>query len=275
MAPASQSRAAARILILRGGALGDFILTLPLLQALRARRPQAELTLVARARYAALAQVAGLAQNILDIEAARFRAYYAPAQGWASAEKDFLRSFDAVISLLPDASGAARAALESITRGQVVSLAPLPRAGHASDHYLSALRPLGIKPWPAPARSRLDLPPARQAAGRRRLLALGLRAPVLAIHPGSGSASKNWPLSSFLALAQKIRPCWQPLWVTGEAEREWAHLISDRAPRLAETPLLELAAVLSQCQGYLGNDSGITHLAAALGVPTLALFEPT
>ena len=183
---------------------------------------------------------------------------------------------------------------------------------------------------------RLDLSPDLQSAGRTKLELLGLHDPVIAIHPGSGSHKKNWPLPSFLALAGKIQQAGlgQVLWIVGEADEVIArslrkefppssgagfHIagrsafggnveeITDRpggrpAPEAADrhkwsrgaltpvvsgsglngaTPILEncslpeVASVLSQCRGYVGNDSGITHLAAAVGIPTLALFGPT
>jgi ADP-heptose:LPS heptosyltransferase len=88
-------------------------------------------------------------------------------------------------------------------------------------------------------------------------------------------------LSSFRALAEKIRQAGlgSVLWIVGEADAAIARSLkagcAGAMPALKESSLVEVAAVLSRCRGYVGNDSGITHLAAALGVPTVALFGPT
>jgi hypothetical protein len=103
-----------------------------------------------------------------------------------------------------------------------------------------------------------------------------------AVHPGSGSIYKNWPLERFLETAKQLENRLQlrPLFLLGPVEEERTPL-SIQSIRAAGFPLIEnlplsvLAAVLSHCRGYIGNDSGISHLAAALGIPTLVLFGPT
>ena len=123
----------------------------------------------------------------------------------------------------------------------------------------------------------------------------------IAIHPGSGGAHKCWPAHSFAAVIEQL---WNPHWpqlseaervsilrhshsvllLAGPADRERVHdiLNSIRHPPkpgmlkvLVDAPLLKVAQQLQQCRCYLGNDSGITHLAAMLGVPTIALFGPS
>jgi ADP-heptose:LPS heptosyltransferase len=106
--------------------------------------------------------------------------------------------------------------------------------------------------------------------------------PLWALQPGSGSPHKNWPLERFLEVARKLlsgRKA-QPLFLVGPVERE----ISPGMVRTIEAlgfPVLKnltlpvLAGVLSHCSGYIGNDSGVSHLAAALGLRTVVLFGPT
>ncbi len=85
------------------------------------------------------------------------------------------------------------------------------------------------------------------------------------IHPFSGSARKNWPLEKYRALAAGLK---MPVeWVAGPEEQ------LENACRFED--LGDLAGWLSGADVYVGNDSGITHLAAAAGVPTVALFGPT
>jgi ADP-heptose:LPS heptosyltransferase len=108
------------------------------------------------------------------------------------------------------------------------------------------------------------------------------RASLLGIHPGSGSLKKNWPLAGFLAMAGEVanREWATPFFILGPVEMErnpdWADQIRGRGfPLLTDITLSILAGVLKQCRYYLGNDSGVSHLAAALGVTTLVLFGPT
>ena len=100
------------------------------------------------------------------------------------------------------------------------------------------------------------------------------------LHPGSGSAKKNAPLPWFLELAHRMERerAVTPVFLTGEADADVAAQLSACAPHrthLRDLSLLEAARVLAGAVTYVGNDSGITHLAAALGVPTLAVFGPT
>lgn len=106
--------------------------------------------------------------------------------------------------------------------------------------------------------------------------------PLFAIHPGSGSPHKNWPLKRFLETAVEIRKRkhLQPIFLLGPVEEE-TNPISNTAiltqdfPVISDLSLPLLAGVLSHCTGYLGNDSGISHLAAAVGITTIVIFGPT
>jgi len=124
-------------------------------------------------------------------------------------------------------------------------LAALPAAGesmHAADFFL---RQAGCE---GPAVPRLDCP-----RGERR--------DFVAIHPFSGSARKNWPLDRYKELAARL-----------EWPVEWCAEV-DGAVRIDN--LYELACWLATARLYIGNDSGITHLAAAAGTPVVAIFGPT
>jgi heptosyltransferase III len=107
----------------------------------------------------------------------------------------------------------------------------------------------------------------------------------VAIHPGSGSRHKCWPARNFAAVIAQFNQRNIPvLLLAGPADAErvreiLGHLSTQHTRGmlkvLENAPLLEVTDHLQQCRGYLGNDSGITHLSAMLGVPTLALFGPS
>ncbi len=126
-----------------------------------------------------------------------------------------------------------------------------------------------------------DLRQARELLDTLNNQTGGVR-PWWAIHPGSGSPHKNWPWERFLevALAISNQKQIQPLFLFGpveeEAPKEMVKAIEAQGfPILNRSALPILAGVLSHCVGYLGNDSGVSHLAAALGIPTVNLFGPT
>ena len=109
--------------------------------------------------------------------------------------------------------------------------------------------------------------------------------PLIGVHPGSGSPYKNWALNRWrdvLLRLHEANPRRRFLVSTGEAEEE---AVSEFLKSLTELqlpvipanrlPLPVLGAALSQCQLYLGHDSGISHLAGAVGTPSIVLFGPT
>jgi hypothetical protein len=96
----------------------------------------------------------------------------------------------------------------------------------------------------------------------------------LAVHPGSGSPAKNWPADRFDRLAEALSPDRPWLLVLGPAE-EGAALAGRAAIRVRSPHPRVLGAALRRAGLFVGNDSGASHLAAAWGAPTLALFGPT
>jgi heptosyltransferase-2 len=108
------------------------------------------------------------------------------------------------------------------------------------------------------------------------------QAAPIAIHPGSGSTAKNWPDERWWELLARLDA--PVLLVLGESERErWtARLLTEPAPphrnrrEIADQlPLPALASALRKCRLFLGHDSGVSHLAAAVGLPCVLLFGPT
>jgi ADP-heptose:LPS heptosyltransferase len=152
---------------------------------------------------------------------------------------------------------------------------PTPPAGlgHAALWLAQAVASLlGREPSPTLA----DVPvlsftdeEKREAEHRTR----GLPPRFLAVHPGSGSPSKNWPVGRFLEAARRLAGDHPWLLVAGPAEAELAAPSGATCAR--EWPLRVLGAALGRAGLFLGNDAGVSHLAAAAGAPTLALFGPS
>lgn len=263
-----------RILVCRGGALGDFVVTLPVLAALRKRWPGARLDLLAYPRQAVLAQACGLADSVRSLDDAGLAAWFDDGSaGLPDAEAGYVAAYDLIVCFLHDPGGCVRDKLEGAGPARVVCHTPIVQGVHAVDHLGGALARLGIATEPAPC---LPMPAEVLSRGRSRLGSLGER--IVLLHPGSGSPGKNWPLGHYLALARRLAARGggvTPVFLAGEAERPILAELVQAGPVLSDLPILEAAGVLASSWGYVGNDSGVSHVAAAVGARVVALFGPT
>jgi heptosyltransferase III len=233
------------LLVLRPGALGDTLLALPALRALR--RAVGPLTLAAHAGAARL--LAGLGEvdagMAFDDLALRW-VFGAPTEAhrrvvaWMNAD---------------GAPGLHGALLVAPSRP------PGDSQQHVADYLLQSLAPLGIE----------------LAFDSRPLGVVAVRADEILIHPGSGSAAKNWPAAR---LAETIRKLESPVrLIVGEADAGAARGVEDALgsplPRLEHPSLELLAQRLAGCLAYLGNDSGVSHLAGLCGTRSVVMFGST
>jgi ADP-heptose:LPS heptosyltransferase len=267
------------VLILRGGALGDFIVTLPTLATLRRAFPSARLELAGNAVAAALAVPRGLLDAVHSQHEARWSALY----GSAPLPSDFaawLGGFDLVLSFWPDPDGALATRFPVHPQQRFLSAPALPppraaapvTARPAAAHYAAALDPIGL----SATETWLPLRPLLTGSE-----APGASAPAptpprrgLVLHPGSGSPRKNWPLDRWLDLLSRLPA--PPTVILGEAESGSVdRFAATGANLLVRRPLEELVDRLAGAAAFLGHDSGIAHLAAACGTPSLLLFGPT
>lgn len=266
------------VALVRGGALGDFVLTLPAAAALRQACPGAKLLVVGNPARAALAAPA----DAIDADGARWARLFAPGGAPDRTLRERFAGCRLVLAFTPAGPGAVRLgeALRDLA-GQVILADPRPPAGtqrHAVEHLLDPLRCRGLADGDAFRSPRIDL----AAAGgdpQRRPPGRGDRG-TLVVHPGSGSPEKCWPADRFAALVRRLSDRNLPvalLWGPAEAERE-AQLASHfppGVPRLRPASPIELARRLAAARLYIGNDSGPGHVAAAVGTPTVSLFGPT
>jgi ADP-heptose:LPS heptosyltransferase len=182
----------------------------------------------------------------------------------------------AFVFVMPDEDGAVQARLADSYAAAVVRNPHPPAGTHVIDHLLGALPGLGIRP----ARSYPRLRCRAEWLGRARET-IGPKSQYAVVHPGSGGREKLWPLSSWAAVLDAL-PHERIIVTCGPADAEPAgELISElnrrgrRCVLLEGRPLTTMAGVLAEAALYLGCDSGMTHLAAALGRPTVAVFGPT
>ena len=268
---------APRFLVLRGGAIGDFIATLPVLQALRTQWPAATIEIWGCPHIADLAVAAGLAQAVVSLDRAEMARFFVPEPSFTDAQVAAVRSFDLIFNYLHDPVGQVRSNLLLAGAKQVLSGSPIIKRGPAVPFLLEPLQALAI--YETDGTPALDFPAALRARGRARMQALGLRGRPMVVHPGSGSPTKNWPAERFVEIMRRLQAAGrETVAVLGEADVAEAAVLARELPEmpvLAGLTLTELAATLAECGAFLGNDSGIAHLAAAVGVPTTALFGPS
>jgi heptosyltransferase III len=229
-----------RRLIIRPGGIGDCILSLPAMEHLRADYTEVWVP-------SAVVPLVGFAEA-RSIASARIDLLGLPGVEPPAGLIEKLRSFDSIVSWY----GANRTEFREQVRALGLPfqlLDALPQAGaktHAADFFLNQVGGQGI------AVPRIECGPASGGD-------------FAVIHPFSGSARKNWPIERFREVAACLG---MPVrWCAGPEEE------LDDSVRFEN--LYELGRWLASARVYIGNDSGITHLAAAVGAPTVAIFGPT
>ena len=269
-----------RILVIRGGAIGDFILTLPALKALREARPQAHMEILGYKHIAVLAEERFYAQAVHSIEYGPLARFFARNSELPAELADYFASFDLIVSYLYDPD---RIFETNLRRCGVQNLICGParivkNGGHAARQLARPIEELGINVVDLAERI---FPSIEDREFAREFLA-SVPQPIIAIHPGSGSHEKNWPLENWIGLFSpdnRFADLQGLVVISGEAdeaqtdqlEREW----KNREVRFARNlPLPRLAAVLERSI-FIGHDSGISHLAAAAGANCILLFGPT
>jgi hypothetical protein len=241
------------ILAVHTGGVGDFVLACPAVAWL-AR--QGTVTLAGSPERLAVAVEAGLAHRACPLDAIDFHSAFARP---TPRLRDFVRGFDRVLVWMRDADGSLRRTLEGAGARFVRCVPGLPPPdwpAHATAYYLDSVG--------APSAEAVPSLPVAPEPGPWDVL----------IHPGSGSPKKNWPVEHFATLAVRFQQAGLRVgWLAGPAEDALA--LPAWADRVPPRPLAELARLLAGTRRYVGNDSGVSHLAAAVGCPTVAVFGPT
>ena len=263
------------MLVIRGGAIGDFILTLPVLAALRQQFPRTELEVLGYPHIAQLALAGGLVRQVRSIEARALAGFFARNGELAPDLVAYFSEFAVIISYLYDPDEIFKVNVSRCTKAQFIQGPHRPDDKlnqHATEVFLKPLEQLAI--FNADSAPRLEVAKAFETTlGTGRWLA---------VHPGSGSESKNWPEAKWREMLQQLMASTtlHLLLVGGEAEGERLARLAGALPAtrlklMRSAPLPELARWLAACVAFIGHDSGISHLAAAVGVRSLILWGET
>jgi len=188
--------------------------------------------------------------------------------------RKFFRQFDRIDCFFAFDNERFRSSLRQAARSEVYFYPFRPSgSGHVSGCYLRAIG-AGISPRP---RDSIELLPDDMRDAQQKLRAIGLEpGRFVLILPGSGSARKNWPAENFALIAERIQLIHPVLVVLGPAETGLAASFRARSLSVVSEPELgQLAGIACLARCFIGNDSGVSHLAAAAGARGLVIFGPS
>ncbi|MCG3177868.1 MAG: hypothetical protein BIFFINMI_00190 [Phycisphaerae bacterium] len=269
------------VAMIHSGALGDLILTLPVAQTLCAEEAECvelfavegrALFLAGRSAVTAGHSLEGLPLTEL------FRDDFDSSRAPEIVRATF-RGFEDVINAYPSEKFARNLAAASMTHIRSLDTRPtsIEHGGVHATEFLHRQLFGNFVQVPTPSVTPTD---EDRAYGLSALAALGDK-PRLLIHHGSGSPAKCWPLPQYVKLAEQMQADgWGAAFVLGEAEHEtigdddWK-MLQDRFTTFTGLDLEQLGGLIAASDAYIGNDSGPSHLAAAIGTPTFAIFGPT
>ena len=276
-----------RILVIRPGGMGDMLLLLPALQALRSRFPGVHLTVVCEQRNLGVLRLAGIEHTALpyDVAPLHLLRTLTRAPFDVAIDTEQFHHFSALFARLSRAPVRIGFKINPLRNPLYTHLVNYALEGHESSQFARLLAPLGITTTPN-LNGLLAAPPPPLAAPLEPDLAAFAPAGVFAVvHPGSSNEYKLWPDSRFVEVVGRLRRDHAlPVVLLGDtrdAERG-QHLVS--ACQEAGVPVLSLqgrlgleeaAAVIRRARCFIGIDSGMAHLACAAGRPTVVLFGPS
>ena len=251
------------ILIVHPGALGDVLQAVPALRGLRAVAPRAPLIFAGQPRIGRLLVALDVVSEARNFDTLGLEALFTD-QPRPEALRDLAARCERIVSWFGSREPRYRERLPSLARETIVAPSVPEEETPVWRHLVATLQGWGVTA-PAP------LTPLRLAGPRPA------RAPLV-VHPGSGAAWKQWPAERFAEVVHAVTAR-RPLPVVvhqGPADLAAADALmarlSERSDRLVEPDLPTLAAALAAARAYLGGDSGVSHLAAAMGAPSVVLL---
>ncbi len=295
-----------RVLVIFPGALGDLMCLMPALAAISRRHRGASVELMARLELARLAAGRTVVARGHSIDAREVGVLFTDGPPANSIARRFFADFERIYSFFASDDQRFRARLAAATDGHV-SFHPFRPGGdgHVSAAYLRATE-IEIDERASPVDSRLEPTPDDLAAASRAIVQSKCAVSnLIVIFPGSGSPGKNWPAEKFAALASMLsrlssrasaaapekRITWPSIpanalcvaapeksvaVILGPAEISMEPIFRESGvPVLKHLDLPTVAAIARVASAFVGNDSGVSHLAAAAGASGAVIFGPT
>jgi ADP-heptose:LPS heptosyltransferase len=270
------------IIIIHPGALGDVLLAVPALRWLRKKCPDHQIHLISNEPAGRILLECRLINVWMSVHGALCADLCSGSTPDSIEIRQWLETCHVAVVWMNQEHRGLATALEHCGVREVRIQSPFSpqlKSRHHSDRFLETL---GATMVGLPAGEPLQLSPSLLEKGRALLVNMGIARdrPLVLLHPGSGSRHK---CTSVEVLAGVIMALIQeglcPLVLEGPADEaitaQLLHLLPMMPTVVREQDLSIVAGMMAQVQVYIGHDSGTTHLAALLGVPTIALFGPT
>ncbi len=276
------------VLVLHAGALGDCVLALHLVDALRRAWGGARITMAARSPIVRWAKRHGLVDEALSLEDLSAHLWYHPDAELSRESIRVLRGSECVVSFLGGVDDVVSSRLSALCTGQVLSIDPKPTMEppvsqmHITRQWAVQLAERGVS-IPVGTIAETSVPDEVRVDLHERLVQRldGKTGRIAICHPGSGGLRKCCGLDTLeeLVVALQSRG-WSVCWMVGpdEMERDGPSLIGrleSKAPVILEDSVDQAADLAAGADAYIGHDAGMTHVAALAGVPTIAVFGPT
>jgi ADP-heptose:LPS heptosyltransferase len=260
------------LLIFHQGALGDFVAVFPVMLQLRKKFPRIDV--VCQLELGKLAESLSIADRYFPLEASWTASLFSDHPDTKITE--ITASYHTI--LLFSFSKILQRSVAKSTNSRVFRVTPRPepeKRVHVADHVSQQLEKIGCFDPADKLLSAVSWPAAETSSP----IFLGNK-PKIILHPGSGSRRKCWPIQNFLTVWEKLEAMGlQPEFLLGPAD---SYLLEDirkangdwrQVHELSDT--LSLLELLKASGGFIGNDSGVSHLAAFVGLPTVAVFGPS
>ena len=258
-----------KVLVIHQGALGDLVLNFPALLSLKQEK-KASVGLLCSGELGKIAHELNVVEAHFPLESARFCSLF--SEKMTPVVKEFINNYDIII--LISFSDTIEGRLRQAHGGKVHRIAsrpPVKDETHVAQYIIMQLEAKGLlREGVSPSSSH----PVEQRQNLREKN-------LIIMHPGAGSSRKRWPVENFLRVATLIggMSLGQVVFIVGPAEPDLALFIKDKSKgdfRVYEVcDLSYLVTLVRQARCFVGNDSGVTHLAAFMGIPTVAIFGPS
>jgi ADP-heptose:LPS heptosyltransferase len=272
------------VLIIRPGALGDGIVTLPAMLAIREYFPNAHIEIMGSAHFLEVVRERFYADSVSRFDHVDVAALFMENTRISPSLLKRFGEKDVIVLFVPDQEQILTNNLKATGAGYVIQYDPFPSSGksmHIIDHFMHFLDLMGIPFFYKTPKIFLNEEDVFFANNFLHEKTIGSKKTLIAIHPGSGGRQKCWPVERYAALVK-----WfdremdaEILVISGPADD---HIVKELKVKARgnfiyadQLPLPKLAALIKRCNLFIGNDSGITHIAAALGTRTVAIFGPT
>jgi len=295
---AQLAKEAQRAVILQPGALGDCLLTLPLVRVLKETLGLSGADIIGHTEYTGIFPGRSCVDGVRSMDSTQLHRLFVEPAKFDLVDWDPLISVFAAYSWIVTFLGEPGSNFEQNLiftahcshSAEVITLSMIPPEGskhHIAEFYVQQFAGqsgLSIDQAAIPMnRPLLRVTEADRDCGVELLdqMEIDLARKLVVIHPGSGGRRKCWYLENFVAIAKSLRARdLEVLFLLGPAEVERLHPIEEAhmhgvARCVSHLSLTQVVGLLSCADAFLGNDSGVTHLAAGIGVRTFAVFGPT